>query len=150
MVSHSSSLFTDAWSATEDLIPRALTILKETQLVHHEHGIEIPWRLLIKKNDGLRVLVIFDICNTEYDPAKAHLPGRNNLPVLVVHFSRKGVHTRVAESGLRQRVNNETAEAHNLHGWDALPPYVTDHTTTIPIYMNPRDISQPKAISSEG
>jgi hypothetical protein len=144
MVSHDNDLFTRSWSSTEELIPIALDTLKEGQLIHQQKGVEVPWKLLVKKNWGIRVYIVFDIFNTDYDPAKGHLPERNNLPVLIVHFSRKGVHTRVAEPGLRQRVNNETAEAHNLNGWDAVPPFVTDHTTTVPIYMNPRDISSPK------
>ena len=53
---------------------------------------------------------------------------------------------RIGESGLRLRVNKETADAHNLYGWDAVPLYVVDHTTTVPIYMTQRDIcdSNPK------
>jgi len=144
MVSHNNPLFAESWSSTEELIPKALDTLKERHLIYHQGYTKVPWTILVKKNMGIRVFVVFDIFNKDYDSAKGHLPSHNNLPVVVIHFSRKGVHTRIAESGLRQRVNNETAEAHNLNGWDAGPPYVVDHTTTVPIHMNPRDISVPK------
>jgi len=104
---------------------------------------------LVKKNWGTRVFIVFDIFNKDYDPAEGHRPEHNNLPVLVAHFSRKGEDVRIAESGLRMQVNKQTAEAHNLNGWDAVPPYVVDHTTTtVPVYMNPRDVSvrNPKAM----
>jgi hypothetical protein len=41
---------------------------------------------------------------------------------------------------LKQRVNRETAEKHNLNG-EAEPPYVVDYTTGMAFYPNPRDIS---------
>jgi len=144
MVSHNSPLFAKSWSSTEELIPFTLDTLKKRQLICQQENTEVPWKLLVKKNWGIRVYVVLDIYNKDYDPSTGHLPEHNNLPVLVVHFTRKGVHTRVAETGLRRRVNEETAEAHNLNGWDAIPPYVVDHTTTVPVYMNPRDISIPK------
>jgi hypothetical protein len=56
----------------------------------------VPLRLLVKEKCDSRVFIIFDIFNFDYDPAQGHLPKYNSLPVLVVQFSGKGVHTRIA------------------------------------------------------
>lgn len=143
MVSSNNPAFVQSWSSTDDVIPVALNGLKDHQLLRLPEIADIPWKTLVKRNDGLRTFIVFDIFHTDYDCATAHLPEHNDLPVLVVHLSRRGLHARTAESGLRRRVNRETAEAHNLNGWDAAPPYTVDLTTMVPIYMNPRDISAP-------
>jgi len=139
IVSKANPLWTQSWSPTEEAVAAARETLRERRLIQDKT--EAPLRLLAKEKWGNRVFIIFDMFNLEYDPALGHLLEHNSLPVLVAQFSGKGVHTRIAEEGLRRRVNRETCEIHNRHGPDCVPPYVVDHTTTVPVYMNPRDPS---------
>jgi len=138
IVSQSNPLWSQSWSSTEAILPSAIDILRQNQLIKQE---SIETRLLIKQKWPLRVLIVFDICNNTYDADLGHLPEKNNLPVFVVHFYGKGRSAWRADLGMRQRVNEDTCEAHNLNGKDGSPPYVLDRTTTAPIYLNPRDPS---------
>jgi hypothetical protein len=122
--------------------------LKEANLIKPRYNEELKPRLLVKQKWGLRNLIVFDIWHDTYDPMLGHLSERNHLPVLVVHFNGRG-HTKVraAEPGLQRRINQETSDIHNLHGKDARPPYIVDHTLpTPPVFLDPRDpklLSQP-------
>jgi hypothetical protein len=141
IVSKTNSFWTQSWSSTEETLVAALSALKKSQLVKYQDDIEVPLRILAKEKWDSKVFIVFDIFNFGYDPALGHLLEHNSLPVLVVQFSGKGEHTRIAEVGLRRRVNREICEVHNRNGIGGTPPYVVDHTAAVPIYMNPRDPS---------
>ena len=138
IISHSSPHWSQSWDSTEDILPTALEALRESQLIGRE-DMDMPPRLLVKQKWHLRILVVFDLFNEDYEMELGHLPEHNKLPVLVVHFSRKRVSALAANSGMQKRVNQDTGDAHNLNGEHAVPPYVVDHTTTVPLYLNPRD-----------
>jgi hypothetical protein len=41
---------------------------------------------------------------------------------------------------LEKQVNDRVARHHNLNGWEKVPPYYADYTTSKPMsYQNPRD-----------
>lgn len=140
IVSQSSPHWSRSWDSTEDILPTALEALRESQLVGRE-DMDVSPRLLVKQKWHLRVLIVFDLFNNDYEIKLGHLPEHNKLPVLVVHFSRKGVSALAANLGMQKRVNRVTADAHNVNGEEGVPPYVVDHTTTVPLYLNPRDPS---------
>jgi hypothetical protein len=142
MASKSSLRYTQSWFTTNETLATALDALKSSRLIEQRDTADIPTRLLVKHKGNTRVFIIFDISNNDYNPAFGHLPKSNNLPVLVVHFSKDQTHTRVAEVGLRDRVNKETGNEHNRNGIGSVPPFIVDYTTNVaPVYMNPRDPS---------
>ena len=129
--------------STEDILPIALEALRKNQLISpgrtdSPEGTEIPLRLLVKQQWHLRVLIVFDLFNKNYDVKLGHLPEHNNLPAFVVYFSGKGVSARAGDPAMRVRINKDTAYAHNVNGEHGVPPYVVDHTTTVPLYLNLR------------
>lgn len=144
-----SPLWSQSRSSTDDILLLALAALQENHLIQQQDYKTLPVNLLIKEHWRVRIFIVFDICNTEYDAALGHLPEHNTLPVLVVHFGKSGVRCRTAELGIQRRVNRETCEKHNLNGVDSGPPYVVDRNVTIPVYMNPRDGSLLKAIRQQ-
>ncbi|PTU18770.1 hypothetical protein P175DRAFT_0559597 [Aspergillus ochraceoroseus IBT 24754] len=84
------------------------------------------------------VFLVFDIANTDYDPEKGHLADQNNLPVAIVRF---GKHVQVyrASQPTQKQVNNDISRAHNLNGIGSIPPFVEDHASGTPHYLNPRE-----------
>jgi hypothetical protein len=97
-------------------------------------------RLLAKEKWATRLFLVFDISNTSYDPATAHLPEQNKLPVAVVRLG-KTVRAYSANPPVQNRVNKDIARAHNNNGINSLPPFVVDYTSGPPTYLNPRDPS---------
>ena len=146
IISQSSPAWSRSWSSTQDVLPTALDALRKSQFLGLRQSdstkeVEIPLRLLAKQKWPLRVLVVLDLFNESYNPKLGHLPEHNDLPVCVVFFGGKGVSARAADAGMRARVNRDIGHAHNLNGEGSVPPYVVDHTTTVPLYLNPRDPS---------
>lgn len=146
IVSESNPHWSQSWLSTEDILPIALEALRKDQFIgpgrtDSPGGTEIPIRLLVKQKWHLRVLIVFDLFNKNYDVKLGHLPEHNNLPAFVVYFNGKGVSARVADPGMQARINKDTAYAHNVNGEHGVPPYVVDHTTTVPLYLNLRDPS---------
>jgi hypothetical protein len=140
MVSKTSPLYSQSWASTDKILPAALDALRSSRLIEQD-TMDIPKRFLMKQRERIRDFIMFDIFNNSYNPALGHLP-KNNLPVLVVHFSKDKAYARIAEDGLQKRVNKEIRDAHNRNGIGSIPPFVLDYTTQeAPIYMNPRDPS---------
>ena len=117
-----------------------MACLQDNQILDRRSKTELPLRLLIKEKWQLRLLIVFDVCNHLYDAQCGHLPEYNALPVFVVRFSKKGGRAEAATPDLQRRVNRETAEIHNLTGKGSTPPFIVDHTSAVPVYLNPRDI----------
>lgn len=87
-------------------------------------------------------IFVLDIFNLAYDCAKAHLP--QDLPVIMVHYSRRKVTASLASRDFRNQVNETVAKLHDLNGWETSPPYIDDHSNgIIPRYPNPRSICLP-------
>ena len=85
-------------------------------------------------------ILVFDIYHIKYDVSTAHRQA--DLPVLLVDYGRKRSYSRVASPEFRNTVNRHVARQHNLHGWDARPPYLQDQTLDHPpSYRYPRDPS---------
>ncbi|KKK17317.1 hypothetical protein AOCH_007726 [Aspergillus ochraceoroseus] len=97
-----------------------------------------PMKLLAKRRWLAHVFLVFDIANTDYDPEKGHLADQNNLPVAIVRF---GKHVQVyrASQPTQKQVNNDISRAHNLNGIGSIPPFVEDHASGTPHYLNPRE-----------
>lgn len=147
IVSQSNPYWSQSWSSTNDILPTVLDALRKSQLLgpiktDSTEEVGIPLRLLIKQKWHLRVLIVLDPFNKNYNPQLGHLPEYNNLPVFVVYFGGKEVSARAADAGMRVRVNRDTGNTHNVNGENSVPPFVVDHTTTtVPLYPNPRDPS---------
>ncbi|KAF2189288.1 hypothetical protein K469DRAFT_62549 [Zopfia rhizophila CBS 207.26] len=90
IVSQNSPYWSQSWLSTEDVFPVALKAIRQAGLIGKGET-ELPLRLLVKQKWPLRVLIVFDISNNSYNAELGHLPEHNNLPVLVIHFSTKGV-----------------------------------------------------------
>jgi hypothetical protein len=140
VVMHKSPYWLSALSTTEDFLSIALEKLESSNLVQSYRGTELLLRLLVKHIWPRMIHVVFDIYNTSYDAGLAHLREYNNLPVVSIYFGRGEARTTLANAGIRDKVNIETANAHNLNGEYSVPPFIEDHTCgTPPMYLNPRN-----------
>lgn len=141
IVSQRSASFTKACDSPGEMIPLACRLLKKHNV---SMASESPGdaRLLAVQKWRTRIFLVFDIGHTEYDARLGHLPEHNRLPVAVAHFSKKKA-SYAANSAISQRVNHDIAMLHNANGYDAVPPFVEDHSFgKPPAYHNPRDISK--------
>ncbi|KAF2875278.1 hypothetical protein BDV95DRAFT_564715 [Massariosphaeria phaeospora] len=86
-----------------------------------------------------RTIMVFDLCNGNYDFAQAHHP--EDLPVVAIHFqTNEKVKIGIVSQQKKCEINNDVARYHKLHGYGALP-MVEDHRNgNVPTYMNPRDM----------
>lgn len=142
IVSQRSGLFTNACDSPGEMIPLAHKLLRKSNVWRtSESPSPADTRLLAVQKWRTRVFLVFDIGHAEYDARLGHLPEHNQLPVVVAHFSKKKA-AYAASSGIKQRVNHDVAMLHNANGYDAVPPFVEDHSLgKPPAYNNPRDIS---------
>ena len=128
-----------------------MRLLKKSNVYRDPAG-AIENRLLAAQNWRTRLFLVFDIAHKDYNAQLGHLPEHNRLPVVVAHFSKNKT-GYAANPWVSYRVNHDIAMLHNANGFDALPPFVEDHSSgKPPLYHNPRDISmlrvtyvQPKA-----
>jgi hypothetical protein len=140
IVSHRSSRISKAQNNPEALLPKAIRLLKSTHLYDPQES-HPTTKLVAAQIWRTRVFFVFDICHTAYDARLGHLPEQNQLPVVVVHLSKKNT-AYAANAWLSKRVNRDIALFHNANGFGAVPPFVEDHTVGKPPgYMNPRDIA---------
>lgn len=140
VISNKSTSWDQAWSASEETLPTAYQALLDNNLIHRPSGHAPLMRLLAKQRYQTRVFLVFDIDHTSYDPAVAHFPNENKLPVAIVRLSRK-VQAYPANPPMQNRVNKDIAQEHNYHGINSVPPFLTDYTIGPPLYVNPRDPS---------
>lgn len=146
-VSRRSSLYGDAWDSPEKIIQAAVDTLQDPERhLMPVGGIDTPPPVrFLAKERWQRVFVVFDVFHDTYDPETAHLPGRNNLPVIAITFSWKegadATHARTAGVGLRDKVNNQIRDLHDFNGIGSQPPFVVDHADgNVPTYLNPRSL----------
>ncbi|KAJ5682948.1 hypothetical protein N7462_006113 [Penicillium macrosclerotiorum] len=140
IVSQRSTLFTKTHISPEDLLPLALRLLKKSNIRRMPDAMT-ETRLLAVQKWRSRTFLVFDIANAHYDASLGHLPEQNQLPVVVAHFSKKKS-AYPASSWVSQRVNHDVAMLHNANGFQAVPPFMEDHTTgEPPTYHSPRDIN---------
>ncbi|KAG7286692.1 hypothetical protein NEMBOFW57_009003 [Staphylotrichum longicolle] len=93
--------------------------------------------MTIHKWDRLTIFV-FNLWYDDYDWATAH--HQVDLPVVLVDYGKRLSSVKVCSQAFRDEVNQFVAKQHELHGWDAKPPYLQDHTLpgVVPTYPNPR------------
>jgi hypothetical protein len=140
IVSHRSSLYTKTNTSPEEIVPLAMRLLKKKNL-WKASDLAPHTRLLAVQKWRSRAFLVFDIANEAYDAKLGHLPEHNQLPVVVAHFNKKKA-AYLASSWVSQQVNHDVAMLHNANGFDAVPPFMEDHTLgTPPAYHSPRDIS---------
>ncbi|KAJ6111201.1 hypothetical protein N7486_003436 [Penicillium sp. IBT 16267x] len=140
IVSQRSSHITKARESPQDLLPLANHLLKKKEFLRDPTMLD-ETRLVAVQQWRTRVFIVFDIAHTDYNVKLGHLPEHNQLPVVVAHFSRKKT-AYIANPWVSQRVNHDVAMLHNANGFDAVPPYVEDHSSGIPpSYHSPRDIT---------
>ncbi|KAJ5725087.1 uncharacterized protein N7483_006444 [Penicillium malachiteum] len=143
IVSQRSSLISKARQSPQDLIPLATHLLKKNGISRGSRDLSAPMepRLVAVQQWRTRVFIVFDIAHTEYNVKLGHLPEHNQLPVVVTHFSKKKT-AYTANPWVSRRVNHDVAMLHNANGFDAVPPFVEDHSSGVPpSYNRPRDIS---------
>ncbi|KAJ5088510.1 hypothetical protein N7456_012126 [Penicillium angulare] len=141
IVSQRSSLITKARESPQDLLLPAIRLLKKNAISSGDPALPLDTRLVAVQQWRTRVFIVFDIAHTDYNVKLGHLPEHNQLPVVVAHFSKKKT-AYPANTWVSRRVNHDVAMLHNANGFDALPPYVEDHSSgKPPAYHSPRDIS---------
>ena len=140
IVSQRSSLYSHSTTAPDGIVRRALRLLAKKGMRGVSDGLP-QTRLLAVQKWKSRTYLVFDIANDRYDASRGHLPEHNQLSVVVTHFSKKRA-AYPASAWVAQQVNHDVAMLHNANGFDALPPFMEDHTLGAPpSYQNPRDIS---------
>ncbi|OOQ86923.1 hypothetical protein PEBR_19195 [Penicillium brasilianum] len=140
IISQRSSLYPKSNSTPEEIIPLAMRLLKKRKM-WKATDYPTATKLLAVQKWRSRAFLVFDIANETYDAKLGHLPEHNQLPVVVAHFSKKKA-AYPANSWVSQQVNHDVAMLHNANGFDAVPPFMEDHTLgTPPAYHSPRDIS---------
>lgn len=145
IVSQRSAYLSKARESPHDLISPALRVLMKNQLTKEPVPLS-QTRLLAVQNWRTRSFLVFDIANADYDVMLGHLPEHNQLPVVVAHFSKKKT-GYMANPVVSRRVNHDVGMLHNANGFEALPPFIEDHTSgKPPAYRNPRDITMLKVI----
>ncbi|KAJ5626712.1 hypothetical protein N7528_004139 [Penicillium herquei] len=139
IISKRSAYWEQAWSATEEIMLPVVKLLQDKNLLQPTIDNNPPELRLLAKQRRLHVFFVFDIANTAYDFAEAHLPKQNQLPVLIVRMSSRN-HGYSANPAQRNEINNRIAEIHNHEGWNSFPPFAVDYTVGPPTYMNPRNL----------
>ncbi|KFH42701.1 hypothetical protein ACRE_065530 [Hapsidospora chrysogenum ATCC 11550] len=93
--------------------------------------------MTIYKWDRLTIFV-FKVPYDGYDWATAH--HKVDLPVILVDYGKRLSLVKLCGQEFCDEVNQFVARQHELHGWDAKPPYLQDHTLpgVVPTYPNPR------------
>lgn len=141
IVSHRSSLITKARESPQDLLSPAIQLLKKNGISRGDPTLPVDTRLVAVQQWRTRVFIVFDLAHTDYNVKLGHLPEHNRLPVVVAHFSKKKT-AYPANTWVSRRVNHDVAMLHNANGFDAIPPYVEDHSSgKPPAYHSPRDIT---------
>ncbi|KAI1775275.1 hypothetical protein F4818DRAFT_416142 [Hypoxylon cercidicola] len=93
--------------------------------------------IAIQKWPQLDILV-FEIFYDNYDLKTAHL--KTDLPVLLVDYGKASSVVKNVSLEFRETINKHVASQHNLHEWDAKPPFIEDCTSHgYRKYENPRD-----------
>ncbi|KAA6409628.1 MAG: hypothetical protein FRX48_06240 [Lasallia pustulata] len=100
-----------ASSATEDFLSTAVEKLESSNLVHSCGGAEVPLRFLLKHIWLQMFQIVFDICNTTYDTALAHLRDYSNLAVVSIYFGRSEARTALANVDIHDKFNIESGKA---------------------------------------
>ncbi|KAJ0159935.1 hypothetical protein CTA2_8863 [Colletotrichum tanaceti] len=135
-VSKKSQHWSRAWLDDRETINVAIGLLNS-----HDPPAQITdadAMLVVKEMWPMRIWIVLDIFNTEYDPSQAHLPGRNDLPVVAISLGN-GANVTVAGEALRDRVNKGVRDAHDLHGDGSRAPFQINHANNnIPTYPRPR------------
>ena len=141
IVSQRSTLIARAREAPHEIIPLAMHLLKKNNIPRPDPTPSVEPRLLAVQQWKTRTFIVFDIGHADYDATLGHLPERNQLPVVVAYFSKKKS-AYTANPWISRRVNHDVAMLHNANGFDAVPPFLEDHTQgKPPAYRNPRDIT---------
>ncbi|KAM4060968.1 hypothetical protein HRG_012927 [Hirsutella rhossiliensis] len=138
-VSSKSPCWPRAWAYPEEIIAVALSLVKEDNLISSDKYNDPSQCLFLAKErwDG-RVFIVFDVFHDAYNPDSAHLPGQNDLPVTLVHLSRRNK-VNVAPTPVMRKLNRELEELHNSTGLESRPPFSVDHANgQHPTYDRPR------------
>jgi hypothetical protein len=96
--------------------------------------------MTIYKWDRMTIFA-FNVWYDDYDWATAH--HKVDLPVLLVDYGKRLSNVKVCSKEFCDEVNQFVARQHTLHGWDAKPPYLQDHTLpgVVPTYPDPRSVN---------
>ncbi|PSN59585.1 hypothetical protein BS50DRAFT_626545 [Corynespora cassiicola Philippines] len=136
-ISNKSIHWSRAWNYSDEVVEKAVARVTTNSAALCSADAPPQIRILVKERWTSRLWIVFDIFNKEYDPGQAHLPGVNDLPVIIVSFGENDI---VSTSKLLEdQVNDSIRQAHDNHGVGSEPPFVIDHTNgQIPTYSNPR------------
>jgi hypothetical protein len=116
---------------TDDVVPRACRTLGIDPLASRAE------LMTICKWDRLTIFV-FNLWYDGYEWRTAH--HQVDLPVVLVDYGKRLAFAKVCGHEFCDEVSQFVARQHELHGWDAHPPYLQDHTIpgVVPTYPNPR------------
>jgi len=139
-VSRKSPHYSNAWTSCQEVIHVALRVMSEQGMIASTPDDVLQYQLLATERWDLRTYIVFDMFNELYDPDTAHLPGRNDLPVISVFLHGSGKQdASTAGKPIESWVNREIRDIHNSTGPQSRPPFKIDHANgNVPYYPNPR------------
>ncbi|KAL1845444.1 hypothetical protein VTK73DRAFT_557 [Phialemonium thermophilum] len=129
VVSRTSNYWAEAWTAPANLMSTSLRLLQDQELIPPT-TLDDPSAVtfVAKERWDVRTFLVLDIWHAAYDPDTAHLPGQNELPVVVVSFGRGEAATAYrAGTPTENRVDRELRDLHDRTGPGSRPPFEVDH-----------------------
>ncbi|KAG5976144.1 hypothetical protein E4U55_007485 [Claviceps digitariae] len=133
-----------AWEDSSALIDAAIAFLHQNGIPGFDPSLgPLNPRLLVKENWGFHIRLVFDVSHPAYDPATAHLQGVNDLPGVMVEFSKRRDYVNTSRV-IADKVNQTVREIHDSNGYGSEPPFAVDYTTGRgPTYWRPRSCCKP-------
>lgn len=138
-----SPSYDDAWKFPEKIIHAAVNLMRECHFLPPDSA---PNPLFVAKDRWSNATrIVFDLFHDTYNPDDAHLPGQNDLPVIVVYFTSKGKANpqsiQKAKAGVEVEVNKTIRDLYDMNGFGSRPPFAEDHTNgNVPTYFNSRSL----------
>ncbi|KIH88781.1 hypothetical protein SPBR_09011 [Sporothrix brasiliensis 5110] len=140
VVSRKSRYWATAWASSEGLIAVAFRLLQVERLIPSDaQNNPSTVTFIAKERWDLRTYLVFDIFHDTYNADEAHIPGRNDLPVISVFLGEKKESAGIAGRPTANKVNTDIRALHNSTGPGSRPPFTVDHIDgQVPFYPNPR------------
>lgn len=122
------------WLKTDaEIIDTALQLISQQALNLNDY------RFIAKEMWGTVTFYIVDLFHHDYDPDTAHKEGENDLPLIIVRFSKKKETALQEKQTMEDFVNQRLRQLHDDEGYGSKPPFYVDHRDgKIPSYPSPR------------
>lgn len=129
------------WLKTDaEVIDAALELISQQDLdLNNVTFTAKDYRFIAKEMWGMVTFFIVDLFHHDYNPETSHKEGENNLPLIVVRFSKKKETALQENQAMEVYVNQRLRQLHDDEGYGSEPPFFVDHRDgKVPSYPSPR------------